>query len=102
MPAAPPASPPRFGVAVEAGHRVGQVFHGIAVEAALLGQLIEQGILVEALHLDDPVDRIPGVAAQRKAAAASAHHRHDPVVDVGRGPPVHLELGLAKLPPQRR
>ena len=56
-PAAPPAFRPRLGVAVEAGDCVGQVFHGIAVEAALLGQLIEQGILVEALHFDHPVDR---------------------------------------------
>ena len=47
----------RFRIAMKAGDGVGQILHSEAVEPAGIRQAREQRVLLEALHLDQPVHR---------------------------------------------
>ena len=51
---------PLLGLVVKAGDRLGQRVDRRAVEFAALGDPVEQRRLIEAPHLEQPFDRLPG------------------------------------------
>ena len=54
---------------MQADDRIGEAFHEPGIQPMALGQSIEQRFLVEAHHLDEPVDRLA------RARPAPARHR---------------------------
>ena len=57
--------------------------------------MIEQILLAEAFHHDEPIDRF-SLAADLEAVAGTGH-RLDGEIDLGRRPAVQLQLALASL-----
>jgi hypothetical protein len=64
------------------------------IDLPRVGEAIERLRLVEAPHVDRPLDRL-AVAAERKGAVATARHRDDATVKLRRKGPVGLDLGEA-------
>ena len=65
------------------------------VSCAARGDAIEQRLLIEPRHLEQPFDRLPG-SGQRQPIAIGAGHRHEAPIQHRRGPPVQRELGLER------
>ncbi|MFO0988452.1 MAG: hypothetical protein U1F37_13955 [Alphaproteobacteria bacterium] len=63
-------------------------------QRAALGHAVEQRILLEAPHDDEPVERFAR-AADRERAVGAPHQRHDPAIELGRRAPVDAQLLLA-------
>jgi hypothetical protein len=71
--------------------------HQLGRQSAARGHAIEQPLLVEAAHHDQPVDGIvrrPADLAQEQLSFA-AQHRRDAEINLGRRPPVDVDLGGA-------
>src|SRR5688572_13688895 len=75
--------------------------HQIEIETAGERQPIEKLILVETVHLDEPVDRLT-FAAKLQLSTHTPSDRHDPAIDARRGSPVETDLRLAHLPSSLR
>ena len=86
---------------MKTGDRLGHLGHEMAVQGARPGETVKQTRLIEADHLDQPLDG-RSLAAETQAPASVAHHRGDPYVDVGRRPPVEGDFRLAGGSPERR
>ena len=61
----------RLRARVQADDRVGQAFHESGVQLMALGETIEERVLVEAHHLDQPVDRRALAADRERCRPAS-------------------------------
>jgi hypothetical protein len=59
------------------------------------GQPIEQRVLIEARHVDAPVDRI-AAAIQRESAARLLCDRHHATINGGRRSTIQAHFGLAR------
>src|SRR5688572_25547701 len=71
--------------------------HQIEIETAGERQPIEKLILVETVHLDEPVNRLT-FAAKLQPSTYTPSDRHDSAIDARRGSPVETDLRLAHLP----
>ena len=65
---------PLLGPVVEAGDRLGERVDRRGIERAALGDPVQQQVLIEACHLEQPFDRL-AVALQRIAAIRAPGHR---------------------------
>ena len=59
---------------VQAHDRVGQALHQPGIQSMALGETVEEGVLIEPHHLDDPIDRL-ALPSQRQGAAGLACDR---------------------------
>ena len=62
---------------------------------ALFGQTVQQLVLVECLHLDQPVDDLAG-AVEDQPAVSVARHRDHALIEVRRCPPVQRKFARAR------
>ena len=85
---------PRRRAGVQAGDRVGKALHQPGIQPMALGETVEEGVLVEPHHLDDPVDRL-ALPSQRERASGFARDRPHAEIESGCRPAVHTHLGLA-------
>ena len=76
------------------GDGAGEFVGEFETDAAALGEEIERARLVEAVHLDRPLDRLAG-AVEREMAAALARDRDDAMIERGRERAIDLDLRLA-------
>lgn len=79
---------------VEVPDAIGQVLHQRHRQPAIARHPIEQQVLIEAPHRDDPVDGL-AVAVETEPAVVSARDLVEGQIDVGRGPAIDGELGAA-------
>jgi len=80
---------------VKREQRFRQVFHVRARErSGRLGERVEQVVLFEAPHDDDPVDRL-AVAVERQGAVRRPRDGRDFEIDIGRGAAVERQLLFA-------
>ena len=83
---------------MEAGNAGAQRGYQSGCQGAALGHAIEQAVLVEAVHDDQPVDGIGGRLAdfaQRQLAVAAPPYRRRAEIDLRRKLAVDLDLGGA-------
>ncbi len=92
---------PRRRGGVERGDGVGQRHHQRDIQAPGLRQPIEQRTLVEADHLDHPVDR-HSRAAEGERPVGLARHGENAEVHVRGGAPIEAHFRLARDAPQVR
>ena len=55
---------------MQSGDGLGHLFHDMPVEGALPGQAVEEGVFVEARHLDQPVNGRAGAIQPQGAVGA--------------------------------
>src|SRR5262245_37842799 len=79
---------------VRGRHHPAEPVGEFAIDTAALGDTIERLVLVEAQHLDRPLDRLT-LSVERETAIGLARDRNDAAVNVRREGAVHLELGRA-------
>jgi hypothetical protein len=82
---------------VKRGDLLRQIVHDHGREAAARGDAIEQHLLIEPGHLEQPFDRLTR-SGQRQSIAIRAGHRHEASIQHRRGPPVQRKLGLERTP----
>ncbi len=87
------AGRPYFGAPMQIGDNGGERDHHRAIELALFGQMVEQRVLIEALHVQQPFDG-PAIAVERQTPVILAGDRHQPSVEVRCGSEVELVFGL--------
>ena len=90
-----------LGGNVKLGDVVGELIHDVPVEAAGLGECIEQQVLIETPHNDDPIESL---AVRRKAdrAVRAAEEAANLLVKRRRGAPVQEKFGFAGASPEIR
>ena len=101
IPALPPVIAPRPGVVVEARHRVAQRLDLVDLERATIGEPVEELRLVEARHVDAPVDRIAR-SADGEQSVRRAGDGDDATIERRRGASIEPQLRFARGAPQPR
>jgi len=66
----------RFGAAVEPCECTGQCRHRVQAQSPARGKSIEQRLLVEARHLDDPINRLSRTSQGKRPVARSCDRHH--------------------------
>ncbi len=89
------------GLLVEPGDLGGERIDRCDRQLAALCDPVEQRRLVEAAHLEQPLDR-PAAAFERVAAVLGPVHADKAAIEHGRGPAIELELGLEGAAPLGR
>ena len=84
----------RLRAPVQADDRVGQAFHEPGVQLTTLGQAIEERVLVEADHLDQPINRRARPADRERPTVFPSDGTHSQV-QRGGGAAVEAHFGLA-------
>ena len=81
---------------MEIGDGVGQVFHQAAVQFFALRQPVEQGVLIEADHIDHPLDNLSTrpICIEAQGSIRFADDRRHATVNVRRGAPVDADFRL--------
>src|SRR3984893_17398541 len=88
-----------LGGGVKLGDMVGEPIHHVPIEATRLGERIEQQVLLEPPHYDDPIESL---AARRKAdgGVGGAVKAADFLIKRRRGAPIQDQFGFAGAPSQ--
>ena len=75
--------------------------HQVEIQGIAAGQTVEQSVLIEAGHFDDPVHGLAG-SPEREGSVRPADNGHDAAVERWRCAAVDADLGLAhRLAPRR-
>ena len=90
-----------LGGGVKLGNMVGELIHYVPVETTRLGEGIEQQVLIEPLHHDDPIDNL-AVRQETDGAVSPAEEAANFLVKRRRGAPVEDQLRVAGAPPEIR
>ena len=92
---------PLLRSSVEGGDAVGEPIQYVPIEATRLGKRVEQQVLIEPPHHDDPIESL---AVRRKAdgACGAAEEAANLLVKRWRGAPVQYQFGFAGAPSQIR
>src|SRR5687768_5734694 len=85
----------RFSSPVESRNGPAEQPHHVDLKVAASRDPIEEGVLIEAVHLDNPVDR-RARAAQSQRAVALAGDRRDTAVDGWRRSSIQGDLGFTQ------
>ena len=96
----PPVIGPDSRAGMQMRDRRCQRGHRRDVEATALGEPIEQGFLIESLHLDQPVDRV-AMAVERKGSVGLTGHRAHRDIQRRRRTSIQPHFRLARGVPQR-
>ncbi len=93
QPGPPAPVAPHRRIPMEGGDGLGQAVAALAVQFAPPGQLVEQGVLIEAAHLHRPIHHL-AAAIQFETAPYPAGQGTDTEIEIGRGAAVDLQLRL--------
>src|SRR5215469_5371462 len=88
-----------LGRSMEPRDMIGELIHYVPLETARFGECIEQQILVETPHDDDPIDSLT-FWREPNGAASPAEEAPNLLVKRRCGTPVQSELGLTGTPPK--
>jgi hypothetical protein len=84
---------------MQARNRRGQTFHEPGIQLMPLGKPIEERLLVEPHHLDEPIDRRALPSDRERPASVTRDGSHSKV-ERGRRAAIEAYLRLAGSPPQ--
>ena len=70
------------------------------IEATALGETIEQGLLIESLHLDQPVDRVARAVERERPVGLTGHRAHRRRYSIGAVRRFRRSFRLARDVPQ--
>jgi hypothetical protein len=87
---------PVLSIAVELGQGGCQGIDGAGLERLAQGDPIQQRFLVEARHLEQPLDRL-ALASDRERATSALGDGHHLVIEHRRGAAVEAQLGVERL-----
>ena len=88
-----------LGGGVKLGDMIGEPIHYVAIEATRLGERIEQQVLLEPPHHDDPIDSL-AVRRETDGPISPAEEAPNLLVKRRRGAPVQDQFGFAGAPSQ--